>query len=340
MEKSVFSDFNISGRKENLYPVSVTTPIHSTPMHLVRRAFQSLWRQSFGFSKIQWVIVLHNCTASYKSIIKKEFSKYENIKIAEADAPGTHVAYARNLTLREADGKYIMFLDSDDEMEKNAISEVIIGMEKTGAQAGCMAYEHVIGKLARMDFWVDASSIDGEPCVYDKGDPRIADGLCISGKALHGEIFRRDFLFKNHIYFKEDIAYVYGEDAFYSFKAFGMADKVAFFPHIKGYIYYFGLGMTCNLVNTSSDASKLAESVIDLFNHGRQCGLDLNNLLCFDIWLYRIMLSNNPKSLLLLKEFDKKISPLAAHLKPPIMQCKEKQPQADQVFASLCAAFK
>jgi hypothetical protein len=68
-----------------------------------------LKRQSFGFDKIQWVVVLHQCSPLYKEQISGLLGGYPNITLAAEESPGSALSDARNRTLDLAEGSGCFF---------------------------------------------------------------------------------------------------------------------------------------------------------------------------------------------------------------------------------------
>ena len=222
--------------------VSVLTPVHNTALELLRKAFDSLRSQSFGFATIQWVVVFHNCDQAYVQAAMRMLRGYPNITCSVVSAEGTGVSYARNATLRLAEGEYIFFLDADDEMLPSCIERVVAEMDRHGADTAVFKAECRMRRSV-VSHWTDAIS---NPCdesvVFERGDPRIGKSMCASGMTLWTRCYRRDFLRKEKMTFNE--GFFYAEDFLFNIQATGMADKVCVLPELCGYAYSFGIGMT------------------------------------------------------------------------------------------------
>ncbi|NRO80837.1 glycosyltransferase family 2 protein [Lactobacillus helveticus] len=72
---------------------------------------------------IEILVIDDGSTDHTANIIKKYISNYHNIQYIYQKNSG--VSTARNMGLRKATGKYVFFLDSDDYLSKNGISELI-----------------------------------------------------------------------------------------------------------------------------------------------------------------------------------------------------------------------
>ena len=96
------------------YKVSVITPSHNAEMDLMQKAFDSLKNQTFGFEKIEWIIVVHNSSDENYAEIQKLTEGYENIKIYRLNNDNHTPSSPRNYAFPKATGKYLSFLDCDD----------------------------------------------------------------------------------------------------------------------------------------------------------------------------------------------------------------------------------
>ncbi|MBO7711192.1 MAG: glycosyltransferase, partial [Lachnospiraceae bacterium] len=123
------------------HPVTVVTPVRDTPIPVFQKAFASLKSQSFGFEKIQWVIVFHHCSSVYKDEVSTLLDGYPNITPAAEERAESALSDARNRTLDLAEGKCLFFLDSDDELRADVISEVVGHMEASDADTGIFGAE-------------------------------------------------------------------------------------------------------------------------------------------------------------------------------------------------------
>ena len=63
------------------YLVSVVTPFHNTDMNLFKKGFESLKKQTLGFEKIEWVVVVHNSEKHYIDETKELTAGFDNVKM-------------------------------------------------------------------------------------------------------------------------------------------------------------------------------------------------------------------------------------------------------------------
>jgi len=96
--------------------VSIIVPIYNVEQYL-ERCLESLINQTF--KDIEIIALNNGSTDNSLNILKKYESKDTRLKIINSDNRG--VSDARNRGINEANGKYVVFVDSDDWIENNMI---------------------------------------------------------------------------------------------------------------------------------------------------------------------------------------------------------------------------
>ena len=104
------------------YEFSVVMAVYNVEKYL-REAVDSLISQSFGFQKIQLILVDDGSTDSSGKICDEYQRNHpHNIMVIHKDNGG--VACARNDGLKYATGRFLNFMDSDDKMSRETFREV------------------------------------------------------------------------------------------------------------------------------------------------------------------------------------------------------------------------
>lgn len=98
--------------------VSIIVPMHNSEK-TIRRCLESILHQDYD----DYEIIVVDDGSSDESLNEVKKIKDSRIKVYPKAHGG--VSAARNLGLDKASGKYLMFLDSDDEMEPGAISTLV-----------------------------------------------------------------------------------------------------------------------------------------------------------------------------------------------------------------------
>lgn len=97
--------------------VSIIVPIFNTEKYL-DRCLKSLLQQTY--KNIEIILINDGSTDSSLQICKKYVKHYKNIILIDSSNNG--VSSARNQGIKKANGKYIVFVDSDDEITKDAVN--------------------------------------------------------------------------------------------------------------------------------------------------------------------------------------------------------------------------
>ena len=308
------------------YPlVSVLTPVHETGLFLLLRAFESVKAQGFSDNDLEWVMILHNCSGDYKKSVYDRFGPVPYVIIREVDLPGTGLACARSNTLKAASGKYLFFLDGDDELAPHCLEKVVKAMEETNADTAVYSAFVKIGQ-GGFGCFCDADPREGR-LLLDRGDPRIGSTLCYSGVSVWTRACRRSFLKDKNIDF-DLMCPNHITDPIFNFEVALAANKTLILPGLIGYIYYYGMGMMV------SDKERASTDLLDMFdryfNKYRPEGLSADNLMWFFLLLFFILSGETKTS----KDSDiiRKVREYANALEPSSMTWQYLQRGAGQIY--------
>lgn len=105
--------------KQNIPFFSVIIPVYNSSKYL-QKCINSIICQKFQNYEV--VFVDDGSTDSSVNIISKEIKGYANFKLIKQENQG--VSAARNKGLKNASGKYVMFMDSDDYWENGILSRL------------------------------------------------------------------------------------------------------------------------------------------------------------------------------------------------------------------------
>lgn len=135
----------------------------------------------------------------------------------------------RNVGIDEARGTYVMFLDSDDTLDRHACKNMLATAEETGADlvSGLCVRLHV-DKQNKMTKWY--------PHLYERH--AVYESLSENPDLLYDTLstnkcYRRDFLNENFLRFPEGYHY---EDLLFSAQAYLAASRIALVPYT---VYYW-----------------------------------------------------------------------------------------------------
>ncbi len=160
--------------------ISVIIPVYNKEAY-VEQCFRQLMAQDFDSFEI--IAIDDGSTDGSGKICDKMAQEDERIRVIHTANGG--VTAARRKGLEEAQGRYIMFVDSDDELLPGALSTMHQIIEETGADEVIATYDDQYGRhydTGRRG-WVK-----GEEILHDLLSSRL--GVCV----LWGIIFRRELL--------------------------------------------------------------------------------------------------------------------------------------------------
>lgn len=206
--------------------LSIIVPVYNTASYLPQ-CLDSLFEQGFEQDDFEIICVVEPCTDGSAEIIQAYAKKFPNIKILPNETRKGQ-AYNRNLGLREARGKYVYFMDSDDFLEKNALLELYAEAEKNKTEIiyfNCNVFrdERYTGSLPPVKVY-DARK---DVCA---GPELLADFVGRPNTILRSpclQFYSRKFLLDNDIFFPEGVVH---EDIPFYFNCIIIAKQVKYIP--------------------------------------------------------------------------------------------------------------
>lgn len=174
--------------------VTVIVPVYNVEKY-IKECLDSILQQTY---KNLEVIVIDDGSPDNSVSIVKEI-KQQDSRVTLISKENRGVSSARNVGLDNANGEYVVFVDADDFLAKDAIKYMMWLVEKTGAEF-CLSencYTRRNEKQVEKDHVITLSS-------------EKAVALLISPKVIVGcwnKIYNRNFLIKNHIRFSESLFY-------------------------------------------------------------------------------------------------------------------------------------
>lgn len=191
--------------------VSVIIPIYNVEKYL-RECLLSVLNQSFDDYEV--ICVNDASTDSSIEILKEYMKTSDKIRLIEHEK-NKGLSAARNTGLKEAEGKYVFFLDSDDKIVNNTLEELFFCAEQNRTD---------IIYFNMTKIWDGALQ---KPAYYKVPQYREYSGV-YNGKELFAafvenetykievwrQFYRKEFLIENELWFYEGILH---EDNLFSF---------------------------------------------------------------------------------------------------------------------------
>lgn len=233
--------------------MSIILPVYNSEK-TISRTIESIIKQTY--KKYELIIINDGSTDNSKSICTEYARKYKQIRYIEIINRG--VSNARNFGIKNAKGKYIMFIDSDDEFYENTVEKMIKQIEeKPEMQLFIFGYERIHTntnnvKLTRTD---DMSLTNGK-------NKNIFIGSLQKNSLFNqiwNKVFIKDILISNNILFDENISI--GEDFKFNIQYIGAINNALYVDEIL-YKYYSdsnGLSLRMNPEKLYTKLSNLEE---------------------------------------------------------------------------------
>ncbi len=202
-----------------MYKITIIIPIYNAEKYL-RDLLESIIHQTMNFKEIQVVMVDDFSKDKSRDIMDEYAEKYENFISIKLPKNNKVAGTARNEGMKVAEGKYLMFADSDDFYPENACEIMFNAIEEKEA-------DFITANYINADF--DGSVWD-KPIFnqekYQDFKLSITDynkSFFILNSSACNKIFRKSFVEEKQIKFLEEVP---AEDAYFTTSCFMKSDKV------------------------------------------------------------------------------------------------------------------
>ena len=161
--------------------VSVVIPVYNSELY-IKKCLNSVLAQSFTDYEI--IIINDGSNDNILKIIKEYQKKYSQI-LCFSFIKNKGVAAARNEGIIKSSGKYIMFVDSDDYINKNMLRDMLKIAERDKADIVCSIKQNYIlkDKQEMIDFYI-------------LGDTKIKNYILLPPEPTK-KIFRKELMLKD-----------------------------------------------------------------------------------------------------------------------------------------------
>ena len=211
--------------------VSFIVPIHNTAKYL-KSCLDSVKSQEIESFEI---LMIDDGSTDNSADIAKSYLTDTRFKYIYQDNQG--VSTARNHGLELAEGEWIVFLDSDDSLEPNFLSELLRTAKEKHAEivACCANYENK-GAVCQVHFWdrdsifsdQDNNAVNKKELYLQLMNPAYKTdptGITAIGVPW-GKIYNKDFLIQNEIKFDTNLRRL--QDNIFNMYAFDAAERIVY----------------------------------------------------------------------------------------------------------------
>lgn len=181
------------------YKVSVIIPVYNAEENL-ENAINSVINQTIGFENIELILVDDSSTDNSRNIIESYTNKYDNIIPYYSDENHGFPGFGRNVGLKLATSKYIMFLDNDDEYKEDICEKLYSTLTTENVDyVGCNKITvDSISNIKQHNNYKNGIEKNGQVLIEND------DILFFDSTAVWSKIFKKEIIDKYELKFLED----------------------------------------------------------------------------------------------------------------------------------------
>ncbi len=210
------------------YLISVIIPCYNAELTL-KRAIESIIIQDIGFDNIELILYDDSSADNTRNIIEKYSEDYNNI-IAIYSNVNYGPGKAKDECLKIATGKYIMFLDADDEFNKT-MCQSLLNEINNGVDVVSCNYESIDEISSKIRYTrTDLGTRQNNKLVLNNDELIYFPSFMIWNK-----MFKRDIIIKNNITFTN---LRNGEDELFLKKYYLHSKKLVYLMNYCGVKHY------------------------------------------------------------------------------------------------------
>lgn len=237
---------------------SIIIPMYNSEK-FIDRAIQSLLNQTYKNFEI---ILVNDCSTDQTLLVCEKYIK-SNIKLLDLDK-NLGVSNARNIGLQNAKGEYVLFLDSDDWLDRNTLYLLNENIKNSDMLVYGVVYNRNDKKVAQPLPTIGKFSVT---------DLFSMESTLFDVSILHwvtNKVFNLSIIRKNNLLFDQTLKM--GEDLDFCMK---YLEKIKFITVLDKYLYYYD--RTNNKSLTNSNMKSLPERT-KINNDNIKSFLERNNI--------------------------------------------------------------
>lgn len=169
-----------------MYLISIIIPVYNAENHL-ENAVNSVINQSIGFNNLELILVDDNSKDNSRKIIRSYCDKYENIIPYYSNENHGFPGFGRNMGVKLASADYVMFLDNDDEYDKNICKKlynVMIDKNPDLVSCGRILVDH-IGEIKDN---YHLGEVSNDYIIYEDDNVMLFNSVTVWNKLFKKEI--------------------------------------------------------------------------------------------------------------------------------------------------------
>ncbi|MFI5889392.1 CDP-glycerol glycerophosphotransferase family protein [Actinoplanes sp. NPDC051513] len=218
----------------------------------IETAVRSVLDQSLRSREV--IVVDDHSTDNTPEVMERLAAQHpDDVRFIRLAANSGHCGAPRNEGVRNARGRYIMFLDSDDTLDRHACRNMVAMAEESEADmviGRCVRHDVATGKEHSWMPWLVQRKVVHESL---RDEPELLYDVLSTNK-----LYRHDFLTRENLVFLEDRYY---EDNVFSAHAYLTAKKIAVIPQ-RVYTWNVERGAaSLSITNRARDVRNLTDRI-------------------------------------------------------------------------------
>ena len=249
-----------------MYKISVIIPVYNVENYL-RECLDSITSQTV--KDIEIICIDDGSTDNSPEILKEYQKKDSRIKIITKENGGQ--ATARNLGIKEAQGEYIAFIDSDDFIESEMLEKLYTKAKDDNldiAMCKIATYNNQTGEI-KDNVWYYMLGIfrDFEKEIFNHKDTK--EFTCNIAVTPYNKIYKTSLIKDNNILFPEGLIF---EDEKFFYDTYLRAKRVSVIPE---FLYYYRVNRKGSTVDIEKENDYT--DIIEISKQIRQTFKETNN---------------------------------------------------------------
>lgn len=225
-----------------MYRVSIIIPVYNVQNH-IGRCLESIFAQERSNVEIECIIVDDCCQDDSMKIVAQKLNNYVgSIRfVIKSHSVNCGHCKARNTGLKDAQGDYVLFVDSDDALKPGAISCFINGLDKVGTDVDVIVCNAISTRYHKT-----MMNLGDEPELIDNREEEGLRRLLAREIVQHSwnKLVKKEFLTENGLFFDDSII---NEDLLWTYLLFLHSKTILLLPYVT---YFYETGNPYSITNT------------------------------------------------------------------------------------------
>lgn len=211
------------------YKISVILPIYNAEETL-NKCIDSIINQSIGFENIELILIDDFSKDNTKKIIESYCKKYDNIIPYYSETNHGYPSFGRNIGLKKSTSNFIMFIDNDDEYDKDIckkLYETITTEDADIVSCNKVSVDSIGNIYQNISYSNGIES--GDQIIIKDDDILFFDSITIWNK-----IYKKEIISQNNLQFLEKTI---GDDFGFTMDYYLNSNKLVYLKDYYGYYW-------------------------------------------------------------------------------------------------------